>query len=1180
MQGLNRDLRVNRDELTAVQGEIETTSNTIKALTTANLNASESTDKVTESTGEATESTKDLEVEVRTLTDLYSGLTSNIEKASETTQALSESQSETNDFFRLARGEVNAYDASIETVIPSVINLTSAEDALTSAIEANIAAMQTAIETGADLDVILSQLSEGLTSVAADQAIATADFNLVNPAISDAVDSMRDYNAVMGDVQTRFQDIDEISSDLTASIRTQGTAFDDLRSDVESAQDPFDDFQDTIVAIPGNVDLVNDAFDTFGSDTITVLNAVGASLGDLEGDIGLVATALGEFGKFAQNPVAFATNFFGEVIGELLDTEFNPEDRSGRVIQRFEGEGGFSDVGSTIDDAELANIRSILARPEGLEFLRQNFQGIFADPAVEALIREILPAEAGRLFDQERPSNVTRFDPQLQIGDTSRGSERVAPQVRSDTDTMYVIDPATDEIVPVTTLDAPLPGSEAGVPEPLRTAFRSTGEQRDALSVLQGDITNAENRVRLLTEDSSIVEVLLAYTNLSSAETAYYDQQIAFVDEGVGIFTDTALETARTRASQMLTDSAFDANQSLVRALGDTGFALVNAFSATAGFLNQTQLAIARIPEIAAEVAAEVSAEVESGEIVNLTAPDRAAQGASTQSISEPITPEATDTSLQRNALNRARFGLTTAGDEQEFESRQQTLVTATNAFYDAELVRIAEVGGSERELQNSREDNALNREQALYRIANLENSFATQRVRDAETAKREEERLAEERTQEIERLAEEQKRAQEETQREALRLAEEQARAQERLAEEQKRAQEETQREALRLAEERRRESAVEAQNQVNLVGNIVERAQFNLRQATGEEDFEDQRDALILSTNAFYDLEDERISGLELSESRLQDLREDNALDREQALYRIDNLDNTFAEERIRREERIVSEQIRLAEEQEREQKRLDEERSREQERLAREQMQLAEETARAREASFNTQQRRDAQFAGIGLGAARSLDDLNIGLGRNIQDLLREALPEHLVGGTPSARELSSIFQPGADVGGIVGSDVFNRLFQGIGDPRRDFITEGIEDLFIPLGRRREDIGLQEGRATEDLEMQISLDAERVAFAMAIDTGGQQIEMSAINAGATLETSAANAGSSFETSVAAAGSGLAGAIASAIASAGGGGGAVVLMADGRQIAQVVNSANVGLNASIGTVGGGGGV
>ena len=46
--------------------------------------------------------------------------------------------------------------------------------------------MQTAIETGRDLDVVLEQLSDGLTSTAADQAIANAEFRLVNPAISDS----------------------------------------------------------------------------------------------------------------------------------------------------------------------------------------------------------------------------------------------------------------------------------------------------------------------------------------------------------------------------------------------------------------------------------------------------------------------------------------------------------------------------------------------------------------------------------------------------------------------------------------------------------------------------------------------------------------------------------------------------------------------------------------------------------------------------------------------------------------------------------------------------------------------------------------------------------------------------------------------------------------------------------
>ena len=50
-------------------------------------------------------------------------------------------------------------------------------------------------------------------------------------------------------------------------------------------------------------------------------------------------------------------------------------------------------------------------------------------------------------------------------------------------------------------------------------------------------------------------------------------------------------------------------------------------------------------------------------------------------------------------------------------------------------------------------------------------------------------------------------------------------------------------------------------------------------------------------------------------------------------------------------------------------------------------------------------------------IGLGSARSREDLDIGLGRSIQDLLREGLLDNLVGSTPSARDrLASTFQPG--------------------------------------------------------------------------------------------------------------------------------------------------------------------
>ena len=218
----------------------------------------------------------------------------------------------------------------------------------------------------------------------------------------------------------------------------------------------------------------------------------------------------------------------------------------------------------------------------------------------------------------------------------------------------------------------------------------------------------------------------------------------------------------------------------------------------------------------------------------------------------------------------------------------------------------------------------------------------------------------------------------------------------------------------------------------QSNLSQNAIQRGRFFLSDATDEGDFEVRRNRLIGLTNDYYDDELTRINGLMLSEGELQDLREDNQLDRIKGLRELDDLENGFAEDRISREERVA-----------------------------------------------RVQERRQQQFAGIGLDTARSREDLDIGLGRSIQDLLREALPEHLAGGTPSADRLASIFQPGTDVGGIVGSDIFNRLFEGIGDARRDFITEGVEDLLIPFGRGLEDISRDSGRSEADFLSDIAIE-----------------------------------------------------------------------------------------------------
>ena len=74
--------------------------------------------------------------------------------------------------------------------------------------------MQAEIDQFGTVERAIENLSEASLSFVADQAFLNLEIRNVNPAISDAVDSMRDYNDVMGDVQDRLQDVDEISQDV------------------------------------------------------------------------------------------------------------------------------------------------------------------------------------------------------------------------------------------------------------------------------------------------------------------------------------------------------------------------------------------------------------------------------------------------------------------------------------------------------------------------------------------------------------------------------------------------------------------------------------------------------------------------------------------------------------------------------------------------------------------------------------------------------------------------------------------------------------------------------------------------------------------------------------------------------------------------------------------------------
>ena len=136
---------------------------------------------------------------------------------------------------------VDAFTGAIHRLPPEITAVRDAFDVLAptaARVEAVFADIQLSLvdtETEAlAFRNVFSLLSHELTSFAADQAIATAEIKLVNPAISAAVVSMSSYNDVMSEGVVNFREVIDISEDVTASVRTQASAFDELRRSLDS----------------------------------------------------------------------------------------------------------------------------------------------------------------------------------------------------------------------------------------------------------------------------------------------------------------------------------------------------------------------------------------------------------------------------------------------------------------------------------------------------------------------------------------------------------------------------------------------------------------------------------------------------------------------------------------------------------------------------------------------------------------------------------------------------------------------------------------------------------------------------------------------------------------------------------------------------------------------------------
>ena len=162
-----------KQAVSEIQVEIEKTESQITKL----KNATEAT---TDATDENTETVQQAKVE-------YIEYSAILERAQREIQAFEKAFSDLNeagrgfgDFWRIASGQLEDYSESIQTTIPSIVNLTEAENALTAAIDANLQTLQKA--TGNPLSDYIDSLT--LTSEAADAAFGS--INQVGEAIRDA----------------------------------------------------------------------------------------------------------------------------------------------------------------------------------------------------------------------------------------------------------------------------------------------------------------------------------------------------------------------------------------------------------------------------------------------------------------------------------------------------------------------------------------------------------------------------------------------------------------------------------------------------------------------------------------------------------------------------------------------------------------------------------------------------------------------------------------------------------------------------------------------------------------------------------------------------------------------------------------------------------------------------------
>lgn len=440
-----------------------------------------------------------------------------------------------------------------------------------------------ALEEVIALIVQQTQDAEGLADAYRNLTERTDAHNaaLVDPAVSDAARSMRDYTSIISDVNLGYDKIIPITQDFVDGLVDQTSAFDDLRAQVDIAEISLDDIDATFNAIPDSIDPMVISMEDFETVALRALRDIGSELSAFEGNLGAVGMAVDNLVTLFANPVSFAAGTLGNVIEGLAN------------LENFAGPlglpEGFFDAPTpgqavinnqpTLEDAQYQDfVDIVLGRRGGYEdpiaFLLENAPGLIERfrPRIDADPRLGSADIYNRLFPQATGpiSSFTR-----------------SPDF--DVDAEYA---ATFEETGTRAVDA----AATDIPD-LSTVFRFTGEQRGILAPLENAVTAAQDFIDdFLTADSTPEEIQAAYTRLTDAEQALYNQQVAFINNATHITEDARTRALRV-AEQLFDREIRDANLDLVDALENIGFQLVNILTFTSGILRDTALSVERIPQ-------------------------------------------------------------------------------------------------------------------------------------------------------------------------------------------------------------------------------------------------------------------------------------------------------------------------------------------------------------------------------------------------------------------------------------------------------------------------------------------------------------------------------------------------------------------------------------------------------